>query len=84
MTERLNIRFRPVEGAVVRMVGLVERRGYLVRGLSMTERPGGASLSIDVEPRDASRQVQVLAQQLGRLIDVTEITHAPLDPGSHA
>ena len=76
MTERLTIDFTPAEGAVVRMIGLVERRGYLVRGLAMNEEADSASLTMDVEPRDASRRVQVVAAQLGRLVDVKHVSHS--------
>ena len=75
MTERLTIDFTPAEGAVVRMIGLVERRGYFVRGLAMNEQ-ASASLTMDVEPRDASRRVQVVAAQLGRLVDVKQVSHS--------
>jgi acetolactate synthase II small subunit len=76
VTERLTIDFTPAEGAVVRMIGLVERRGYVVRGLAMNERADSASLTMDVEPRDPSRRVQVVAQQLGRLVDVNQVSHS--------
>lgn len=76
MTERLTIDFTPAEGAVVRMIGLVERRGYVVRGLAMNEQADSASLTMDVEPRDPSRRVQVVAQQLGRLVDVNQVSHS--------
>ena len=74
MTERLTIDFKPAEGAVVRMIGLVERRGYVVRGLAMNEQDDGASLTMDLEPRDPSRRVSVVAQQLGRLVDVKQVS----------
>ena len=76
MTERLTIDFTPAEGAVVRMIGLVERRGYFVRGLAMNEQADSASLTMDVEPRDANRRVQVVAAQLGRLVDVKHVSHS--------
>jgi acetolactate synthase II small subunit len=76
VTERLTIDFTPAEGAVVRMIGLVERRGYVVRGLAMKEQAESASLTMDVEPRDPSRRVQVVAQQLGRLVDVNQVSHS--------
>ena len=76
MTERLTIDFTPAEGAVVRMIGLVERRGYVVRGLAMNGQAESASLTIDVEPRDPSRRVQVVAAQLGRLVDVKRVSHS--------
>ncbi len=74
MSERLIISFTPAEGALVRMLGLVERRGYALRALTMEERPNGASMMIDIEPRDSSRRVEVVARQLDRLIDVNSIS----------
>ena len=76
MTERLTIDFTPAEGAVVRMIGLVERRGYVVRGLAMYQQDDSASLTIDLEPRDPGRRVSVVAQQLGRLVDVKQVSHS--------
>jgi acetolactate synthase-1/3 small subunit/acetolactate synthase II small subunit len=71
--ERLTINFTPAEGAVVRMLGLVERRGYVIRGLAMNEQADNASLLIDVEPRDPSRRVAVMARQLDRLVEVNSV-----------
>jgi len=73
VSERLKISFTPAEGAVVRMLGLVERRGYALRGLAMEEHSNGASIMIDIEPRDSSRRVEVVARQLDRLIEVKSI-----------
>jgi acetolactate synthase II small subunit len=78
VTERLTISFAPAEGAVLRMLGLVERRGYALRGVTMTEKGNGGLLVVDVEPRDSSRRVNVVAQQLGRLVDVHSVTLAHL------
>ncbi|HEX8937679.1 MAG TPA: ACT domain-containing protein [Sphingomicrobium sp.] len=82
MTERLTINFTPAEGALLRMLGLVERRGYLLRNVTMKEDGGTASLVIDVEPRDSSRRVEVVALQLGRLIDVNSVNLAIPHAGS--
>jgi acetolactate synthase-1/3 small subunit/acetolactate synthase II small subunit len=84
VTERLTINFTPAEGAVLRMLGLIERRGYLVRGISMREEAQGASLMVDVQPRDSGRRVDVMARQLGRLIDVNSVSFAHGDAGSFA
>ena len=82
MTERLTISFAPAEGALVRMLGLVERRGYAVHGLTMSEEEGSGLAILDVKPRDAGRRVNVIAQQLLRLIDVHSVTLAARDEGS--
>ena len=73
MTERLEITFTPGEGAVLRMLGLVERRGFLVRGIAMTEASDRASLALELVPRDSGRRLDVVARQLERLIDVQSV-----------
>jgi acetolactate synthase II small subunit len=80
--QRLAIDFTPAEGAVIRVLGLVERRGFVVRRLAMSEQESGASLVIDLEPRDPSRRAEVVARQLGRLVDVNHVSIAPRDAGS--
>ena len=84
MTARITVNLKPAEGSVVRVLGLVERRGYVLRGLSMKEQADSGSLVIDVEPRDAGRRVPVLTEQLGRLVDVNSVTVATRDTGSPA
>jgi acetolactate synthase regulatory subunit len=61
---------------MVRMLGLVERRGFIVRRAAMAEQPCGrrATLALTVEPRDASRSIDVLALQLGRLHGITNVS----------
>ena len=65
----VTIAFAPGEGAVVRMLGLVERRGFTVRSIVMSE----GSMTIDVEARDASRRLDVLDLQLRRLHEVRDV-----------
>jgi acetolactate synthase-1/3 small subunit/acetolactate synthase II small subunit len=74
VSERLVISFTPAEGAVIRMLGMVERRGYALRGVAMEEQANGASLVLDVEPRDPSRRVDVIARQLDRLVEVNNVS----------
>lgn len=84
MSERLLVSFTPSEGAVVRMLGLVERRGYALRGLAMDERADCASITIDLEPRDPARRVEVVARQLDRLVDVNSVSIVTPTQGSLA
>ena len=74
---RMFIEFEPCEGAIVRMIGLVERRGFIVRRVAMAEQPCGrrATLTFMAEARDAGRSIHVLALQLGRLHGVHRIEH---------
>ena len=78
------VTFDPAEGAVLRMLGLVERRGFRVRGVNMTEDDSAASITIDVEARDAARRLDVVARQLGRLVDVQSVHFSTAEAGSIA
>jgi len=74
-TQRLVVEFTAGEGALVRMLGVVERRGFILRRTVMAELPCGrrATLALTVEPRDAGRSVETLALQLGRLHGVGKV-----------
>ncbi|HEX8667762.1 MAG TPA: ACT domain-containing protein [Allosphingosinicella sp.] len=74
MSARIEIDFAPAEGAVIRMLGLIERRGFELRSIAMAEHAGRGSLSIDVAPRDAGRRLDVIAGQLRRLHEVQTVT----------
>jgi acetolactate synthase regulatory subunit len=73
--QRLVVEFTAEEGALVRMLGVVERRGFILRRTVMAELPCGrrATLALTVEPRDAGRSVETLALQLGRLVCVGRV-----------
>ena len=76
-TQRLVVEFIAEEGALVRMLGVVERRGFIVRRTVMAELPCGrrATLALTVEPRDEGRSVETLALQLGRIHGVGRVHH---------
>ena len=74
-SQRLVVEYMAEEGALVRMLGIVERRGFIIRRTVMAELPCGrrATLALTVEPRDAGRSVETLALQLGRLHGVNKV-----------
>lgn len=78
--DRIRIDFALDEGAILRILGLIERRGFRVVGIAMHQTsatgPGGgdtAAMTIDVEARDAGRNLAVLVPQLHRLIEVRSV-----------
>lgn len=77
MSQRIAIDFAPGEGALNRIVGLIERRGFVVRGVVMTDRDGRGTLNVDIDPRDPSRSIDILSLQLARLHDVRSISFVP-------
>ncbi len=73
-TQMLTIEFSPEEGAIIRLLGLVERRGYEVKtiNLPLTSK-NNSSLDIAIIARDASRDIGVLQRQISRLIGVQRV-----------
>ena len=82
MSGRIEIDFDPGEGAVPRMVGLVERRGFVVGAVTMRAEAGEGALSLDLVARDPSRRLEVVAGQLRRLHEVRTVTVHPVQPGA--
>ncbi|RST29479.1 acetolactate synthase 3 regulatory subunit domain protein [Sphingomonas ginkgonis] len=69
MSGTLHIDFTPGEGAIIRALGLIERRGFELRDVAAE----GRRLTVAVEPRGPGRQLDVLRRQLERLVDVTAV-----------
>ena len=84
MSDHIEITFVPGEGAVLRMLGLVERRGFAVRRIAMAEDSSSASIAMDVEARDPLRRLDVLSRQLERLIEVRSVTISHQQAGTPA
>jgi acetolactate synthase II small subunit len=76
MNARIAIDFAVAEGAVVRLVGLIERRGFIVEALDMREDPAGvrASMNVELRARDAGRSFDVLDLQLRRIHGVSQVS----------
>lgn len=75
MRTKLSIEFEPADGALPRLLGIIERRGFKVRRIAMNEQPCGAraGLSLEVDARGYSRRGTVLAEQLRRVHGVTMV-----------
>jgi acetolactate synthase regulatory subunit len=81
---RVEVTFTPGEGALPRLLGLVERRGFAIRGIAMAEDSSAATLAMDVEARDPLRRLDVLSRQLLRLIEVRSVSVSPEQAGKPA
>ncbi|HEY1607545.1 MAG TPA: ACT domain-containing protein [Allosphingosinicella sp.] len=82
MTGRIHVDFDATEGALLRLVGLVERRGFTVGGLAMHAADGRGALSLDIAARDPGRRLEVVAAQLRRLVEVRNVAILPPEPGA--
>lgn len=86
MSERMIVDFTPGEGTVLRMLGLIERRGFRVRGIGMNEKSCGrrALLMLDLVPLDSGRSLDVLGLQLRRLHEVNDVARPYYAQGAAA
>jgi acetolactate synthase regulatory subunit len=73
MTTRIDIDFLPAEGAVVRLIGLVERRGYELEAMNYVPASGAHRLSVTVRPRPGLRRIETLKAQIARVYGVTAV-----------
>jgi acetolactate synthase II small subunit len=88
MSNTLHVEIHETEGALVRLIGLIERRGFVISSMSMDAAANGrARITLDVAAREGVRQVEILARQIERLFDVhsvfcPDITPLPIAAGS--
>ena len=70
----LDVEFARSEGALLRLVGLIERKGFEVVGLNMGRPENGRSRArIDVAARDAGRRTEVLARHVAKQYGVLAV-----------
>jgi len=81
MTTQFEIRLSTTEGALLRTLGLIQRRGFGIDSLSLHASAGGQLLKIAVDGHQ--RCPQVLARQIGKLHDVQAIAEVPADAWQH-
>ena len=62
------------EGALVRLLGTVERRGFTLAGMSADSTEAGTRVRLQL---DGARDLLVLCRQIERLIDVREVRLLP-------
>jgi acetolactate synthase small subunit len=75
MSNTLHIEIFETEGALVRLIGLIERRGFVISSMAMSAPSNGsARVTVDVAARGGARQIEVLTRQIERLFDVHAVS----------
>lgn len=70
----LDVEFARSEGALLRLVGLIERKGFEVIGLDMKGPENGRSrATFEIAPRDAGRRTEVLARHVAKQYGVLAV-----------
>jgi acetolactate synthase II small subunit len=70
MAIELRMLLKAAEGALIRVLGTIERRGFTLQRLSTQPRGAHTEMRLEIEP--AGRPIDVLVRQLKRLYDVIE------------
>ena len=78
--EHIRIEFSCTEGALRRILGVVEVRGFAVRSMQMGSNADRSVATLALAPLDPFRKVEVLLRQLDRLQEIygtIHLTNAP-------
>ncbi len=78
MSVHFEIRLKPAEGALLRTLGLIQRRGFAVTELALREAGEGQLLRLALDGR--GRCPAVLARQVERLHDVASVERVEHEP----
>ncbi|MEI9929554.1 MAG: ACT domain-containing protein [Rhizomicrobium sp.] len=70
MSKIIHLELDRAEGSLPRIIGLIERRGFHIDGMTMDGEGTHRALSIHVRPHDASRRIDALSRQIDKLYGV--------------
>ena len=74
MTDTVHILIDRADGALQRLIGLVERRGFHIDAMTMAPEGAALSVALTVRGRDTGRSVANLGLQIDRLVGARRIT----------
>jgi acetolactate synthase-1/3 small subunit len=76
-TETLHLNIDRADGSLQRLIGLVERRGFHIDGMTLSDEGHGRRVELAVRGRDAARCSQTLGRQIDKLFGVTRVAAQP-------
>ncbi len=78
MKQNFECEIAQTEGSLIRVLGVIERRGHRLQELAVQPAgPDGFRLSFSIE---STRDVSILVKQLERLFDVRDVFLLPGEP----
>lgn len=77
MTDTIHIRIDRADGSLQRLIGLVERRGFHIDGMSLIEEGAARRIALAVRGRDDSRCVDSLGRQIDKLFGMDRVAFQP-------
>ena len=73
MSDTIHIQIDRADGSLQRLIGLVERRGFHIDGMMLSDEGNTRRVQIQVRGRDAGRCIDNLGRQIDRLFGVTRM-----------
>lgn len=73
MTDTLLIQIDRAEGSLQRLIGLIERRGFHIDHMSLSDVGAHREVHVSVRGRDAGRCTHVLQRQIDRLVGAQRV-----------
>lgn len=77
MTDTIHIRIDRADGSLQRLIGLVERRGFHIDGMSLIEEGAARRVALAVRGRDDGRCVDSLGRQIDKLFGMDRVAFQP-------
>lgn len=78
MSHLIHIELDRLEGSLVRILGLIERRGFNIDAIDMFDLgPDKRGLNVTVSIRDAARTIETLNLQIDRLYGIRRLDADP-------
>ena len=78
MSHSIHIELDRLEGSLLRILGLVERRGFHIDGAELYDLgEDKRGMTLAVRPRDPSRSLETLGLQIDRLYGITRLAADP-------
>ena len=74
MNHTMTLTIQRAEGALIRALGLIERRGFAVTSIITSSDDSAQQMELTVEVRSSGRSVDTLARQIEKLFDVRAVS----------
>ena len=73
MTDTIHIQIDRADGSLQRLIGLVERRGFHIDGMSLSDEGAMRRVQLQIRGRDEGRCTENLGRQIDKLIGATRV-----------
>ena len=80
MNHTMKLTIQRVEGAIVRTLGLIERRGFAVTSIDASADDSDQQMELTIEVHSPQRSPEALARQVAKLFDVRSVHLVTAEP----